>query len=281
MALDSAERLARVRHLLAGLPGPYGNEHLWTLIGFASGENPFTNVFAFLNACDVIDPASSFGGAPQAPQDAEELAARMAEVNQDAAFAVLVGMTSRTLAYRVRGRYPVHNAEAVYEKLIMLLGHGTCTTGNPAGRAEQALRNLPSTKDSSAGPRSSRKPKDTSIAGRLCRISPLMGDWLWRGSRRPFPARLPRRPHRDSRRLRGRTPAHRPVRAPALRRAPPATPHIGNDAGKGGDVTLNPSDRVRLRLDWTDRLATCAVEAGSQEQDIRVFFRKLREAARN
>lgn len=143
MALDSAERLARVRHLLAGLPGPYGNEHLWTLIGFASGENPFTNVFAFLNACDVIDPASSFGGAPQAPQDAEELAARMAEVNQDAAFAVLVGMTSRTLAYRVRGRYPVHNAEAVYEKLIMLLGHGTCTTGNPAGRAEQALRKSP------------------------------------------------------------------------------------------------------------------------------------------
>lgn len=123
--MDASERLARVQHLLAGLPGPYGNEHLWTLIGFADGEDPFTGVFAFLADCGVIDWASSFGGPPQAPQDAEELALWLAEVDQDAALAVLVGMTSRTLAYGVRGRYPVDKAQDVFEKLIMLLGHGT------------------------------------------------------------------------------------------------------------------------------------------------------------
>jgi len=95
------------------------------LIGFADGEDPFTGVFAFLADCGVIDWASSFGGPPQAPQDAEELALWLAEVDQDAALAVLVGMTSRTLAYGVRGRYPVDKAQDVFEKLIMLLGHGT------------------------------------------------------------------------------------------------------------------------------------------------------------
>lgn len=123
--MDASERLARVQHLLAGLPGPYGNEHLWTLIGFTGGEDPFPGVFAFLAGCGVIDSASSFGGPPQAPQNAEELAVRLAEVDQDAVLAILVGMTSRTLAYGVRGRYPADKAQDVFEKLITLLGHGT------------------------------------------------------------------------------------------------------------------------------------------------------------
>jgi hypothetical protein len=123
--LDSSERLARVRHLLAGLPGPYGNEHLWTLIELAGGEDPSTDVFPFLSGCRVIDPASSFGGAPQAPQNADEVAACLAEVEQDTALTVLVGMTSRTLAYSTRGRYPAGKAQDVFEKLITLLGHGT------------------------------------------------------------------------------------------------------------------------------------------------------------
>ncbi|WP_328852214.1 hypothetical protein OG994_03995 [Micromonospora globbae] len=123
--MDASERLARVQHLLAGLPGPYGNAHLWTLIGFAGGEDLFTGVFAFLADCGVIDSARSFGGPPQAPQDAEELAVCLAQVDQDGALAVLVGMVSRTLAYGVRGRYPVDKAQDVFEKLITLLGYGT------------------------------------------------------------------------------------------------------------------------------------------------------------
>ncbi|MER5338582.1 hypothetical protein [Micromonospora sp. NPDC002717] len=95
------------------------------MIGLAGGEDPFAGVFAFLADCGVIDSASSFGGSPQAPQNAEELAVCLAEVDQDAALAVLRGMTSRTLAYGVRGRYPVDKAQDVFEKLITLLGHGT------------------------------------------------------------------------------------------------------------------------------------------------------------
>jgi hypothetical protein len=123
--VDSSERLARVQHLLAGLPGRYGNEHLWTLIEFAGAENPLTDVFAFLVDSGVIDVASPYGGPPQAPQDADELARCLTEVDQDAALAVLAGMTSRTLAFGVRGRYPVDKAQVVFEKLIALLGHGT------------------------------------------------------------------------------------------------------------------------------------------------------------
>ena len=82
-------------------------------------------MFAFLADCGVIDSASSFGGPPQVPQDAEELAVCLAEVDRDAAVAMLVGMTSRTLAYDMRGRYSADKAQDVFEKLITLLGHGT------------------------------------------------------------------------------------------------------------------------------------------------------------
>lgn len=123
--MDSSERLTRIERLLAGLPGSYGNGHLWAWIRFADGEDPFAYVFTFLSDCGVIDSASSFGGPGQACQDGEELAACLTEVDQDAVFAVLVGMVSRTLAYGVRGRYPVDKAQDVFENLITLLGHGT------------------------------------------------------------------------------------------------------------------------------------------------------------
>ena len=123
--MDSSERLTRIERLLAGLPGPYGNGHLWAWTRFADGEDPFPFVFAFLSDGGVIDSASSFGGPARAPQDGEELAACLTEVDQDTAFAVLVGMVSRTLAYGVRGRYRVDKAQEVFGKLITLLGHGT------------------------------------------------------------------------------------------------------------------------------------------------------------
>lgn len=123
--MDASERLARIAHLLAGLPGSYGNGHVWTSTGFAGGEDPFAGVFAFLADCGVIDPAGSSGGPPQAPQDAEELAMCLGEVDQDAALAVLVGTTSRTLAYGMRGRYPADRAQDVFGQLTALLGPGS------------------------------------------------------------------------------------------------------------------------------------------------------------
>lgn len=95
--------MARVQHHLAGLQGPHGNEHLWTLIKFAAGGEPMADMFAFRIDRGVTDSTSSFGGPPEARQDAHELAAHLTEVDQDTARAVLVGMTLRTLAYGVRG----------------------------------------------------------------------------------------------------------------------------------------------------------------------------------
>ncbi|PWR14399.1 MULTISPECIES: hypothetical protein [Micromonospora] len=82
-------------------------------------------MFTFLIDCGVIDSASSFDGPPQAPQGVDQLAACLAEVDQDMALAVLVEMTTRTLAYHAQGRYPVDKAQDVFKKLITLLGHGT------------------------------------------------------------------------------------------------------------------------------------------------------------
>lgn len=95
------------------MPGPYGNEHLWTFIRFAGSENPFTDVFALLTDCGVIDSASSFGNPRQAKQSVDELVTCLAEVDQDMALAVLVELTTRTLAYRAQGRYPVDRAQDV------------------------------------------------------------------------------------------------------------------------------------------------------------------------
>jgi hypothetical protein len=123
--VDTSERLARIQQLLAGLPGPYGNEHLWTLIAYSDHEDPFADVHTFIADCRVIDSVSSGGRPPQAPQNAKQLAAVMDEVDRDAAVSVLVAMTSRTLAYRAAGHYTDDKAREVFDKLTDLLGHGT------------------------------------------------------------------------------------------------------------------------------------------------------------
>jgi hypothetical protein len=92
---------------------------------FCNDDAPFAEVHVFLAECGVIDSASSSGRAPQAPQDAKELAGAMEEVDGDAAISVLVAMTSYTLAYGVPGRYTVDKAQLVFERLADLLGYGT------------------------------------------------------------------------------------------------------------------------------------------------------------
>ncbi|WP_433313308.1 hypothetical protein [Micromonospora chersina] len=123
--MDSSERLARVQHLLAGLPGPYGNEQLWTLVNVLDGAGVFDRVFAFLQECAVVDSVSRSGHPPQAPQDAAQLQDRLSELDQEAALSVLVETSSETLAYRTKGRYSKVKAREVFGRLADLLGHQT------------------------------------------------------------------------------------------------------------------------------------------------------------
>jgi hypothetical protein len=117
------ERLSRIEGLLAGLPGPYGNEHLWTLVhALDHGDDPADQVFAFLQDCGVIDSANRFGDAAQAPQNAAQLRPLLRHVGQNEAIDVLVRMTSTTLAYRVAGRYAPDKARQVFDQLARLLG---------------------------------------------------------------------------------------------------------------------------------------------------------------
>ncbi|MGK5675649.1 hypothetical protein ACSNOB_22740 [Micromonospora sp. URMC 106] len=122
--MDATERLVRIRQLLAGLPGPYGNGQLWTLIRSIDTSDPFL-AFAFLTGAAVVDAGGPTGAPPQAPQDAAQLSARMSEASQDIAYALLIGMTSRTLAYGARDRYSQERAGDVFRALVKLLGHGT------------------------------------------------------------------------------------------------------------------------------------------------------------
>ncbi|MFF4894010.1 hypothetical protein [Micromonospora chersina] len=123
--MDSAERLTRVQHLVAGLAGPYGNERLWTMVDVLDGVDVFDRVFAFLQECAVIDAVSRSGHSAQAPQDAPQLHDRLSELDQAAALSVLVEISSETLAYRVRGRYSKVKAREVSVRLADLLGHRT------------------------------------------------------------------------------------------------------------------------------------------------------------
>nr|WP_230417207.1 hypothetical protein [Micromonospora tarapacensis] len=110
---------------MAGLSGPYGNGHLWTLIRSTDASDPFPDAFAFLTGAAVLDAGGPAGAPPQAPQDAAQLSARMSEASQDVASALLIGMTSRTLAYGTRRRYSQERAGELFRALLKLLGHGT------------------------------------------------------------------------------------------------------------------------------------------------------------
>ncbi|MDG4807178.1 hypothetical protein O7634_10500 [Micromonospora sp. WMMD1120] len=123
--MDATERLVRIRQLLAGLPGPYGNGQLWTVIRSTDTSDPFPDAFAFLTSVGVMDAGGPNGTPPQAPQDAAQLSVRMSEASQHVALDLLIGMTSRTLAYGARGRYPEERARDVLRALVKLLGHGT------------------------------------------------------------------------------------------------------------------------------------------------------------
>src|SRR5262245_39819882 len=59
--LDASERLARIQHLLAGLPGPYGNEHLWAFIAYSDHDDPFADVYAFIAGSGVVDSVGAGG----------------------------------------------------------------------------------------------------------------------------------------------------------------------------------------------------------------------------
>nr|WP_239542203.1 hypothetical protein [Micromonospora terminaliae] len=110
---------------MAGLAGPYGNEHLWTFVDVLDGVEMFDKVFAFLGECGVVDSVSRFGSPPQAPQNAAQLHGRLSELDQETALAVLVGISSVTLAYQTKGRYSEGRARELFGRLADLLGPQT------------------------------------------------------------------------------------------------------------------------------------------------------------
>lgn len=119
--MKSSERLSRVRQLLAGLPGAYGNGHMRTLLEYADGVDLFAQAHAFVAQC----AAGSGGDGPAArypPRNGTELASAVREIDASDALAVFEGLTSRTLAYRTPGRYQAAKAAKVFRILARLLG---------------------------------------------------------------------------------------------------------------------------------------------------------------
>lgn len=125
--MDASERLAEIQRLLADLPGPYGNEYLWTLIRPTERGEPFVEVHGFLAACGVLDRADEdvdwMGDEQQPPQDPAALAEILHEVDAATAVETLVGLSTVTLAYDVKRRdYTPATATVVMSGLSSLLG---------------------------------------------------------------------------------------------------------------------------------------------------------------
>jgi hypothetical protein len=128
------ERLARAQQLLAALPGPYGNGHMWTLIEPAGKDSLHIQLHEFITA-STRRPGT--GPAHRhVPADPTELAAAIRELDATRARTAFERLTSRTLAYRTPGRYPAAKAHDVFRALGGLLA--------PAARwftnADRALR---------------------------------------------------------------------------------------------------------------------------------------------
>ncbi|MUN41688.1 hypothetical protein [Actinomadura litoris] len=132
--LTVSNRLGRIRALLSGLTGPLSNGelHAWANLGNAEGMP--REVFQLIDGLDSSQPRR-----PDAPGDILEspvdLAARLAETDEDGALHRLISIVSTTLAYRTPGRYDEVKAKDVFGSLLYLLGHDTrwwTTTDAPA-----------------------------------------------------------------------------------------------------------------------------------------------------
>jgi hypothetical protein len=120
-----SERVDRVRRLLGGVPGGYGNGYRWTLADHGDVDTMPSAVLAFLNDAGVIDRPTRSGLAPQAPQTTAELPARLSDVDGPVGRAVVVGVVPRTLAYHVAGRMSPVKARQIFDRLGVLLGRDT------------------------------------------------------------------------------------------------------------------------------------------------------------
>jgi len=117
-------RLDRITSLLAGLPGPLGNGELLVWVENAGRDAMPQTVFDRLQAAGLLERWY-----PQIPVDvpetATEMMSRLDQVDEQAAAERFAALTTKTLAYRTRGRYDEATAREVLAALRRLLGHET------------------------------------------------------------------------------------------------------------------------------------------------------------
>ncbi|HET9117891.1 MAG TPA: hypothetical protein VFN75_07425 [Pseudonocardiaceae bacterium] len=117
-------RLERITGLLAGLPGPLGNGELRVWVEHVGRDAMPRAVFDQLQTAGLL-----VRWYPQIPVDVPETAAemmsRLDQIDERAAAELFVALTSRTLAYRSRGRYDEAKARELFAALCRLLDRDT------------------------------------------------------------------------------------------------------------------------------------------------------------
>ena len=122
--LDVAERLARIRSLLAGLPGALGNGQVLAWVNPGNAESMPEQVFALIDGAHrLLERWGPGGGGDGIPVDAADLKTKLSEVDEGTAAQVLVWALSTTMAYGAGGRYPEEKAQDLVKTLIRLLGY--------------------------------------------------------------------------------------------------------------------------------------------------------------
>jgi hypothetical protein len=120
----TADRLGRISNLLAGLPGPFGNGEMLVWVEHGDRDSMPQAVFDHLRQAGLLE--RWYPQIPvNVPETAAELMTRLDEVDEQTAAARFTSMTTRTLAYRTRGRCDEANAREMFAALRRLFGHDT------------------------------------------------------------------------------------------------------------------------------------------------------------
>lgn len=118
------KRVARIRGLLKGLPGPLGNGEMLVWVNPGDAESVPQDVFTLVEGVDDrLERWGPGGSAASVPANPADLMTKLGEVEQPAAVDVLGWLLSTTMAYGGPGRYGERKARDVVNTLVGLLGH--------------------------------------------------------------------------------------------------------------------------------------------------------------
>lgn len=119
---STERRLERITSLLAGLPGPLGNGEMAVWVEHADRDAMPQVVFDHIQMSGLHD--KWYPELPvNVPETATEMMSRLDQVDEHTAAELFVGLTTRTLAYRARGRYDETKAREVFAALRRALGY--------------------------------------------------------------------------------------------------------------------------------------------------------------